>query len=403
MDRAKTRKPHKKSRNGCLPCKGRHVKCDEQKPNCANCVKQGTPCEYRPSKSREGSNSSPVPIATLTPLSTEGTVLDLSPPVLPSISHHPDPLPLNISQLRLLHHYTTVTAGTLAHNADSEAIFTKNLVQTAFSYPFLLHAVLALSALHLTRIEGPSSSLHTEYCLLADRHHDAALGDFRATVRDIDQTNWKAVLMFAGALFPYSCTASVSAMDDMELAFDNFLSNLALTRRVRPMVTGFYQEMIQSELGQLIPDDVKGVNWEVQEAPADTELVQLRKFSEVVHHLYPPDIIDAYGYAIHVLELMFAVAARSPYPPSDALLKIWIHFISDRYIELLTEKQPGSLIILAHYAVLFRRSRDRHWYLEGVAEQILSIANAFVPMEWRSWLEWPQLQIHGGPITPVSG
>lgn len=130
-------------------------------------------------------------------------------------------------------------------------------------------------------------------------------------------------------------------------------------------------------------------------------LVQLRKFSQVVHQLYPPDIVDAYGYAIHILELMFVRASESTQPPSDALLKIWIHFVSDRYVELLSERQPGSLIILAHYAVILRRS-EQYWYLEGVAEQLLSIANAFVPSEWKSWLEWPKLQIRGGPITPAS-
>jgi hypothetical protein len=131
-------------------------------------------------------------------------------------------------------------------------------------------------------------------------------------------------------------------------------------------------------------------------------LVDLRRFSDAVHHLYPPDIVDAYGYAIHVLELTFAVAAASPRPPSDALIKIWIHFVSDRYIELLSERQPGSLIILAHYAVLLRRS-EQYWYLEGVAEQILKIADAFVPSEWKSWLKWPKEQICGESLTPGSG
>jgi hypothetical protein len=130
-------------------------------------------------------------------------------------------------------------------------------------------------------------------------------------------------------------------------------------------------------------------------------LVQLRKFADVVHHMYPPDIIDAYGYAIHILELTFVVAAESARPPSDALLKIWVHFISDRYVELLSERQPGSLIILAHYAVLLHRSRQ-YWYLDGEAEQILNIANAFVPTEWQSWLEWPKAQIRDGPVTPMS-
>jgi hypothetical protein len=207
--------------------------------------------------------------------------------------------------------------------------------------------------------------------------------------------------MFAGAMFPYSCTASMTAGNELDQAFDDFLSNMALTRRVRPMVTGFYQEMQASELAHMIPDDVKGVKWTTEEAPAETELIQLRKFAEVVHHIYPPDIVNAYGYAIHILELIFAVAAQSPRPPSDALLKIWIHFVSDRFVELLSERQPGSLIILAHYGVLLHRSQQ-YWYLEGVAEQLLNIANTIVPTEWQCWLAWPMAQIHGGLVTPTS-
>lgn len=212
-----------------------------------------------------------MPVANLTPTST-GTA-NLSPPIIANGSSQ-DITTLNVTQLRLLHHYTTVTAGTLAHDSASEIVFATHLVRTAFDYPFLLHAVLALGALHLSRLDDPYSPSHAQYCLLADKHHDAALSDFRLRVLDIDQTNWKAVLMFAGALFPYSCTASVAASENLELAFGNFLSNLALTRRVRrPMVTGFYDEMVRSEIGAIIPDDVKGIDWEVKEAPAETEYV----------------------------------------------------------------------------------------------------------------------------------
>lgn len=204
-------------------------------------MKQGTTCSYRPPKSREPSTSSPIPVRALAPLSYEANANEQPSPSLPANGSEQNPMQINVTQLRLMHHYTTVTAKTLAHDAESEAILTYNLVQTSFSYQFLLHAILALAALHLSRLECSSSPLHAEHCLLAESHHDAALSDFRATVRDIDSTNWKAVLMFAGALFPYSCTATVSASGDVDLAFSNFLNNMALTRRVRPMVTGIYQ------------------------------------------------------------------------------------------------------------------------------------------------------------------
>ncbi|EER40774.1 C6 transcription factor [Histoplasma capsulatum H143] len=38
---------HNKSRRGCLNCKRRHVKCDEQGPSCANCVVRKTDCVYQ--------------------------------------------------------------------------------------------------------------------------------------------------------------------------------------------------------------------------------------------------------------------------------------------------------------------------------------------------------------------
>ncbi|KAH9842143.1 Serine/threonine protein kinase [Teratosphaeria destructans] len=38
--------PKKRSRTGCWPCKARKVKCGEEKPACANCVKSGEQCDY---------------------------------------------------------------------------------------------------------------------------------------------------------------------------------------------------------------------------------------------------------------------------------------------------------------------------------------------------------------------
>lgn len=41
-----TRRRHKKSRRGCLTCKRRHIRCDENVPQCFNCTKGNRPCSY---------------------------------------------------------------------------------------------------------------------------------------------------------------------------------------------------------------------------------------------------------------------------------------------------------------------------------------------------------------------
>jgi hypothetical protein len=288
----------------------------------------------------------------------------------------------------------TVTAKTLAAHTDAEDVFKTTLIETAFDHPYLLQATLSLSALHMSRLAQPDKA--QEYLHQAERYREAALNGFQTTVRDIDQSNYKAVLLFTGTLFPHACITSIAASNDLDYTFESVISNLVLTRGMRPMVASFYEQMKESELGRMIPDDVKNIDWHTKEQPVDTELVSLRRFSQVVvHHVYPPDIVDAYGYACHLLELIFQVAADSSRPPSDALLKIWIHLVSERYIELLSEKQPGSLIIFAHFAVLMDRAAEHYWYMEGVAEQILRVADHLVPSEWDTWLQWPREQILG--------
>lgn len=42
----KTRRSHRKSRNGCAECKRRHIRCDERRPVCSNCVSADRTCVF---------------------------------------------------------------------------------------------------------------------------------------------------------------------------------------------------------------------------------------------------------------------------------------------------------------------------------------------------------------------
>ena len=266
----------------------------------------------------------------------------------------------------------------------------------AFKNVYLLQALLAIAALHLSRLEP---DLRADYRLQAEKHQNAALSQFMVAVSDIDESNFQPVLAFSHILFSYSWAVSAEGSSDPEHAFDSILSSVVLIRRVRPMVQnpGLFDAMRASELGRLIPKDVHTVDWK-SEPPAETELVQLRKFSEIIHHFYPEDIIDTYKEAICFLELLFSRSA--PEPPSDAVVKQWVHHVRPRFIELLTAKQPGALIIFAHYGVILGRS-ERYWFFEGVDELILSVAEHFVPVEWASWLDWPRQEIRKVRASPT--
>ena len=148
--------------------------------------------------------------------------------------------------------------------------------------------------------------------------------------------------------------------------------------------------MIQSRFGRIIPRDALGLG--VDQVPDETELVKMRQFSEVSQHIYPADISEAYNDAIKALTVIFEAARRSPTPPSYSLVNLWIHVVPSRFLELLAERQPGALIVFAHYAVLFKRA-EYCWFFQGVSQQVMLIADTLVPHEWKSWLEWPRQQI----------
>ncbi|KAF2011189.1 hypothetical protein BU24DRAFT_54813 [Aaosphaeria arxii CBS 175.79] len=380
----KTRKPHKKSRNGCLPCKARHVKCDERKPTCATCDKYDSICEYPLPKKRLVSEP---PIST--PSSADGSTANHQTPMYDQALVYPtDSSSPNMAHLRLLHHYTTVTAPTLAADDGAVHVYSSLVVHIALEFPFLMEAIFALAALHLGRLD---MSKRAEYLRQAESHHDRALNLFRNLVQDIEEYNFQAVLLFAGTLFPYSCAIPIDMQHRPDYMLESILQTFALIRRTRPMVATFYRSFLASEIGRIVPQDTR-VDWDKEDQPEQTELVKLRKFSEIIEHIFPSEIVEAYVDAIRKLEIIFARVANLNCPPSDSLIKLWVHFVSSRFMELLSERQPGALIIFAHYAVLFHRSQQ-YWFLHGVADQVMHIADNLVPSEWKGWLDWPKEQI----------
>ncbi|KAM5345818.1 hypothetical protein ACJ41O_011679 [Fusarium nematophilum] len=63
---AKLRRAHRKSRNGCYECKRRHIKCDESRPSCSNCVVSERSCAY-PATATSAAAQTPAAAAAATP------------------------------------------------------------------------------------------------------------------------------------------------------------------------------------------------------------------------------------------------------------------------------------------------------------------------------------------------
>jgi len=149
------KRPHKKSRLGCIRCKHRRVKCDEVKPTCSACTARREDCTYP---------VSPSPSSTAPPSSGRAS-LSFSRRSSPGPRSEDDgglcianepvfrPSGADEEDLRLLWFYTTKTYGSFALRAGREPVIDNILkvkvLQCALQSPFLMDCVLGLSALHL--------------------------------------------------------------------------------------------------------------------------------------------------------------------------------------------------------------------------------------------------------------
>ncbi|KAE8552612.1 hypothetical protein EYB25_003991 [Talaromyces marneffei] len=81
--------PKPRSRHGCWPCKRRKIKCTEEKPSCANCLRQGDTCDYSIRLNWEGRTKRKASEA-LTPTSSSGFVSFATKPRLSGLVSGPE-------------------------------------------------------------------------------------------------------------------------------------------------------------------------------------------------------------------------------------------------------------------------------------------------------------------------
>ncbi|KAL2159135.1 hypothetical protein VTH06DRAFT_2567 [Thermothelomyces fergusii] len=117
------RRGHTKSRRGCFNCKRRRIKCQETKPACGHCVKQGLKCEY---------------------------------PTLPAIVHQPQhKIPLfSLQDMRFFQHFLLNCYP--HHPIGSEEIWTHEVPCLSEKHEYLMHAILGYAASELMATQDPS-------------------------------------------------------------------------------------------------------------------------------------------------------------------------------------------------------------------------------------------------------
>ncbi|KAJ0416857.1 hypothetical protein BJY00DRAFT_316417 [Aspergillus carlsbadensis] len=180
------RRTHKKSRNGCLECKRRHVKCDERQPICSNCTASERVCEYgsrflsatpgppfpgpagqaqapvhAQSQAQAQAHSAPTTPGSGVGISPDSRSQDQGPSATSSTSASFSDQPVNMLHVELFHNLCTRALETF-HPTQSIPWLT-DVVSQSITTPYLANELLAFSALHMSTTRPPTQRSFYRY------------------------------------------------------------------------------------------------------------------------------------------------------------------------------------------------------------------------------------------------
>ncbi|KAJ0122131.1 hypothetical protein J7T55_002643 [Diaporthe amygdali] len=365
------RRPHKKARTGCTLCKKRRVKvsrnesktagsqvrilmdrqCGEEKPQCTNCRIHSATCVYEVVKSRRSSPKAPAP-----------------GPATPS-SQGDFPL-YTLEHMELLHHYTASTALTLSSTAEVREVWQNRVPRLALHADYVLHALLALSALHLAQIRPESRQ---SYWATGVHLYQEALGKAQAEMEHVTAKNCTELYIFSTMTCFYSLAQNCELarrldqgenVDDEEM---DLLSWVFLLRGNRALILPPHGIVLHT--GVLAPMFEAG----------GKRATKLRAYStpdkgsimEELCDIVPDDAEQAiYRDAVQHLQQAFHAVYNQPGGDIQTTeLFVWVFEVSDEYMERLKREEGPALAIFICYSLLVGNFKGR-WWSEGWGEWV---------------------------------
>ncbi|KAJ5629247.1 hypothetical protein N7528_002904 [Penicillium herquei] len=373
---------HRKSTTGCVRCKSRKVKCDEKRPVCSHCNRHNVACEYPSLTPRVYDPTQPKGS------SAQGRrAIDVS-------KSEPPRGGLPVTELRLMHHWVTATAATMssAQIPSVHEMWSVAIPEMAFDYEPLLHTLLAISAAHRTKLwPDQENNLRP----IQHAYIDTALQDHLPMTANLDGNTSEAVCINAIMLSLYTLYLRSEPFSSQ---YEPPLLWLSVSRGVRTIMKTVFHQFVKSnsKLNPLLLAKPIIFNQGMSAFKSST-----KPFHTILDYDRDKEDFDertlrAYTESIEYIEGMYA--AMQSNEPIWVLRKIFTGFppmMPRRFGELVAEKRPRALVILAYLFALGKRTDDI-WWLHGIPEREVRGINSILPIDWQWAMIWPLNLISDG-------
>lgn len=294
---------------------------------------------------------------------------------------------LPVTELRLMHHWVTATAATMS-SAQLPAVhemWSVAVPEMAFDYEPLLHTLLALSAAHrVTLWPDQENSLRP----IQHDYIDLALQDHRPVTAHLDGSTSEAVCINAILLSLYTLYLRSEPTSG---PYEPPLLWLSVARGIRTIMKTVFHQFVQSNSKLLPLLMAKPV---IFSEGLSAFLSPTKPFHSILDYGRESEDMDekaceAYEKSIEYLECLHT--AMQSAEPEWVLRKLFTGFppmVPRRFGELVSEKRPRALVILA-YLFAMGKKVENVWWLQGIPEVEVRGINTIIPSDWKWAMIWP--------------
>ncbi|KAH9209566.1 hypothetical protein DL95DRAFT_371997 [Leptodontidium sp. 2 PMI_412] len=368
-----TRRPHRKTKTGCLVCKRRKIKCDESRPECSNCIKHSLSCEFAPPKTSILSSS-----GYRDKLAANG------------------PNDLNLVDLELFHHFCTSTAFTINLDPTMCRLWSNTIPVLGLRHDFVMHSILALGALHIAHLNLEKRDIFTGQAMM---HHKAGLAKATPALMEFAEENASAMYLFSALTCLYTY-ATLRQTDESVLGGKPGVAEWIVLSRQSFSIVRMADETLQTgPLGPMFKAGERRSRLRDQVSYDTFSGAKcLRRLSALITENTPdPRTEEAYRTAIEDLLKIFNVVFAMPMEMRESSDVFgWPFRLTDGYLELLQQPTQEALVILAYFSVLPELLGSK-WWLEGFGRHLFSKIYPLINDEHLAWIQWPLDQLGWSP------
>jgi hypothetical protein len=375
-----------------------------------NCIRKETTCEW-PGSSGEFRRALPRPASLETDSTSAGSChLNSALPITPGEARPPA---FTLEDMQLLHHWTT--RAYLFHDpvADDDArIWGNGVVDVAFRHPFLLHGILAFSALHkaIVDLDGSRANLLTQ----ADAHMSLSLDKYLGLLEKPAPETVVPCFILSSICFAYNL--ATAQIEEPESPIDAILHCFRLLRGVGVVIGEHWERLKTDHITRQLLAPTQQIDR--LPLPTDTECSSILNLKYFAGQLDSPArelCIEAIE-ALHITLVKTTICSTETQEHSTIMT--W-QVILKPHQKSLFAKQTGSRsallnveflklcytgnivgsIIILYWAVLCLRVRSA-WWLKGWVKRLIHACEELLAPtpELKFWLDWPIAMSKDYPI-----